>query len=174
MTIKQQYFDPLTVAKVACELEGIEWQDLVGATRRKDVALLRSRLAGYLHEVNHSSWPEIATAMGKRYHSTFHTAYHKRWLKESHEDRQAFIARLEIAVCKDGGSGAHLTFATTYPPLALHSLADKLETGRIGIGAAVLTLRKIAEACDHDIELRRLQTENSNGLGRQTGDDGQP
>lgn len=63
-----------TVIECVCERLGINQGDLMGSSRHRRVVLGRALVAYLARELTTQSYPEIAQALGRSYHSTVHTA----------------------------------------------------------------------------------------------------
>jgi chromosomal replication initiator protein len=63
-----------TVIDVVCEKLGVNRADLMGACRHQRVVLARGVVAHLSREMTTLSYPEIARALGRTFHSTVHTA----------------------------------------------------------------------------------------------------
>jgi len=63
-----------TIVEVVCDRLGVSRSDLVGSRRHKRVVLARAVIAHLAREMTTHSYPEIARAIGRSYHSTVHTA----------------------------------------------------------------------------------------------------
>lgn len=73
-----------TVMDQVCRRLGVERGELIGSGRHRRVVLARGLIAHLARELTTHSYPEIATAMGRTYHSTVHSA--ARRLKRQMED----------------------------------------------------------------------------------------
>ena len=72
-----------SIIDVVCEQLSVSRTDLLGATRHRRVVLARSLVAFLAREMTTRSFPEIASSLGRSYHSTVHSA--ARRLKEQIE-----------------------------------------------------------------------------------------
>lgn len=63
-----------TVIEVVCERLGVSRNDLMGSGRHRRVVMARALVAHLGRELTTLSYPEIAQALGRSYHSTVHTA----------------------------------------------------------------------------------------------------
>ena len=63
-----------TVIEVVCDRLGVNRADLIGSGRHRRVVLARGLVAYLGRMLTTLSYPEIAQAMGRRHHSTVHTA----------------------------------------------------------------------------------------------------
>jgi len=75
-----------TVIDVVCERVGVTRSDLMGSSRHRRVVLGRALVAFLGRLLTTQSYPEIARALGRSYHSTVHTA--ERRLKRQLSDNQ--------------------------------------------------------------------------------------
>jgi chromosomal replication initiator protein len=75
-----------TVIDVICRRLGIGRADLMGSSRHRRVVLGRGLVAALGRELTTHSYPEIARAMGRSFHSTIHTAEQRlrRQVDENH------------------------------------------------------------------------------------------
>ncbi len=95
-----------TVIDVTCRQLGISRADLMGSSRHRRIVLSRGLVAYLCREMTTHSYPEIARALGRSYHSTIHTA-EQRLRRQLNEDKIV-----------DPGKSQE--------PVALKELADRL------------------------------------------------
>ena len=74
-----------TVIDVICHRVGVGRADLMGSSRHRRMVLGRALVAYLGREMTTHSYPEIARALGRSYHSTIHTAEQRlrRQMKEN-------------------------------------------------------------------------------------------
>jgi chromosomal replication initiator protein len=75
-----------TVIDVVCDRLGISRSDLMGSSRHRQIVLGRGLVAYLAREMTTHSYPEIARALGRSYHSTIHTA-EQRLRRQIDDDR---------------------------------------------------------------------------------------
>ncbi|MHC4990691.1 MAG: DnaA ATPase domain-containing protein [Planctomycetota bacterium] len=85
------------VIDAVCELLGVTRSDLMGSGRHRRVVLGRGLVAFLGRELTTHSYPEIAEALGRTYHSTVHTAA-RRLRNQLQEDELVRLAADEPAV----------------------------------------------------------------------------
>jgi chromosomal replication initiator protein len=95
-----------SIIDVVCEQLAVSRTDLLGTTRHRRVVLARSLVAFLAREMTTRSFPEIASALGRSYHSTVHSA--ARRLKEQ---------ILQNELIERDGQG---------PPIAIREFVDQL------------------------------------------------
>ncbi|MHC5003596.1 MAG: DnaA ATPase domain-containing protein [Planctomycetota bacterium] len=94
------------VIEAVCQQLGVTRNDLMGTGRHRRVVLARGLVAFLGRDLTTQSYPEIAEALGRRYHSTVHTAA-KRLAKQIEVDETVVTGANE-------------------PPVALRELVDQL------------------------------------------------
>ncbi|MEM7229220.1 MAG: DnaA/Hda family protein [Planctomycetota bacterium] len=105
-------FEPTTPIRVSliidcvCDWLGVARADLLGSSRHRRVVLARALVAYLSRELTSHSFPEIARALGRSYHSTVHTA----------------DQRLRRQIAEQDTVALH----TNQPPIAIKELVDQL------------------------------------------------
>ncbi|MCZ6810921.1 MAG: DnaA/Hda family protein [Planctomycetota bacterium] len=80
-----------TIVDVVCARLAVNRADLIGSGRHRRVVVARGVVAYLGRELTTMSYPEIAQALGRRHHSTFHTAV-KRIIKQLREQHTVNLA----------------------------------------------------------------------------------
>jgi chromosomal replication initiator protein len=75
-----------TIIDAVCDRLGISRHDLMGSSRHRQIVLGRGLVAYLGREMTTHSYPEIARALGRSYHSTIHTA-EQRLRRQLADDR---------------------------------------------------------------------------------------
>ncbi len=86
------------IIDVICERLAVERADLTGTSRHQRIVLARGLVAHLSREMTTMSYPEIAQALGRKYHSTIHTAAKRLGRQLSAGERIAVPAGGEIAL----------------------------------------------------------------------------
>lgn len=152
----RQRFVPDRIVEAVCAVEGVGTSELYGRGRSETLVRARERLVGALRVINGNSFPEIAAIMCRKYHSSAFTMY-ERWKACPERWRREYINRVCRDLCAIRGPELQMRLVTTYPPLALHYIADLMYTGKVDMFAAANAIRNIADACDRDQDLQRLK-----------------
>lgn len=83
-----------TVIDVVCDELGVSRAELIGSRRNRQVVTARGLVAFLGRELTSHSYPEIAQEMGRKYHSTVHTAA-QRLQRQLREDETVQLGRGE-------------------------------------------------------------------------------
>lgn len=81
-----------TVIDVVCDQLGVSRAELIGSRRNRQVVTARGLVAYLGRELTSHSYPEIAQEMGRKYHSTVHTAA-QRLQRQLRQDESVQLGR---------------------------------------------------------------------------------
>jgi chromosomal replication initiator protein len=89
------------IIEIVCERLGVTGSDLVGNGRHRRIVLARALVAHLGRELTTHSYPEIARAMGRTYHSTVHSAAQRLQRQINAEEHVAIDDGREMVALRD-------------------------------------------------------------------------
>jgi chromosomal replication initiator protein len=111
-----------TVIDAVCAHLGVSRAELIGSRRNRQVVTARGLVAYLGREMTSHSYPEIAQEMGRKYHSTVHTAA-QRLKRQLREDDTVQLGRGD-------------------PPMRMQELVDQVRHSILRGGAGNLSRRQ--------------------------------
>lgn len=100
-TMRRIGYDSATlVVSIVCARYDVEFQDVVGPYRMRNVVMAKEAIVGVLRDLVQMSYPEIARQLGRHHHSFCQTAY-QRWSRWPESERQEIVRHVIDAIARE-------------------------------------------------------------------------